>query len=317
MTKDQVRKVIGYARVSREEQVRSGLGLDAQCSAIRQACAAKGWELVGIVQDKGVSGSIPWDQRPGLRRAVAFLSSSEAPAASKSALPELGAPDNSSETSSKKPHFGMDSGKLVASWEERHDMSEMDLALAGEKLARIENPRVDPVQSARAQATTRGWRGQSIRTFKNSGLPSRRGADALVVAKLDRISRSVFDFSAMVRLAEERGFALVVLDPDLDFTSASGRLMANVLASFAEFERDLIRQRTREALQAARRRGTVLGRPVEVSADDAGTMLSLHRDGASLRLIAEQLNRLGGTAPGGKAWTHQTVGKVLKRLERT
>src|SRR5450755_4293639 len=91
------------------------------------------------------------------------------------------------------------------------------------------------------------------------------GAGALVVAKLDRLSRSMLDFTTVMATARKQGWALVALDCAVDTTTPAGEAMANVLATFAQFERRLISQRTRDALAAKRARGVQLGRRREIS----------------------------------------------------
>jgi site-specific DNA recombinase len=71
--------------------------------------------------------------------------------------------------------------------------------------------------------------------------------DALVVAKLDRISRSLFDFTALVTFLEVHGKALIVLDPMIDMSTPAGKVMAHVLMTFAEYEREIIGQRVQDA----------------------------------------------------------------------
>src|SRR6266567_961706 len=88
-----------------------------------------------------------------------------------------------------------------------------------------------------------------------------REAGALVVAKLDRLSHSMLDFTALMAKASRQGWALVALDCAVDTTTPAGEAMANVLATFAQFERRLIGQRTREALAIKRTEGVRLGRP--------------------------------------------------------
>lgn len=87
--------------------------------------------------------------------------------------------------------------------------------------------------------------------------------DGLIVAKLDRLTRSLLDFEQLVRWLQERGKVLVCLDPAIDLSTPAGIAFAQVIVVFAEFERATIRQRTREAYQAllkARRyRGGQLG----------------------------------------------------------
>jgi DNA invertase Pin-like site-specific DNA recombinase len=84
-------------------------------------------------------------------------------------------------------------------------------------------------------------------------------ADALVVAKLDRLSRSVGDFAGLMDLARRQGWALIALDLGVDTTTPAGEMMANVMASFAQFERRVIAQRTKDALAQAKARGVRLG----------------------------------------------------------
>jgi DNA invertase Pin-like site-specific DNA recombinase len=92
-------------------------------------------------------------------------------------------------------------------------------------------------------------------------------ADALMVAKLDRLSRSLFDFAGLMERARRKGWALVALDLGVDTTTPSGEMMANVLATFSQFERRIIGLRTKEALAAKRAAGVRLGRPRTLSDD--------------------------------------------------
>lgn len=85
--------------------------------------------------------------------------------------------------------------------------------------------------------------------------------DVLVVARLDRLGRSLPHLIEVVRDLNERGIDFRSLSEALDTTSAGGRLLFHIAASFAEFERDLIRERTLMGLAAAREQGRVGGRP--------------------------------------------------------
>ena len=80
-------------------------------------------------------------------------------------------------------------------------------------------------------------------------------ASVLVTAKLDRLSRSVLDFSSLMARAEREGWAIVVLDVNVDTSTPSGEMMAHVVASFAQYERRLISDRTRRALAVKRAEG--------------------------------------------------------------
>ena len=92
-----------------------------------------------------------------------------------------------------------------------------------------------------------------------------RDGDTLVVWKLDRLGRSLKDLVELVTGFQARGIQFVSLQDHLDTTTAQGRLMFNLFASLAEFERDLIRERTNAGLAAARARGRQGGRPPGMS----------------------------------------------------
>ena len=124
-------------------------------------------------------------------------------------------------------------------------------------------------------ATGRGWDHGHIHQDHASGksLNGRKGleeaieaiengeADALMVAKLDRLSRSLMDFAGLMERSRRKGWALVALDLGVDTSTPSGEMMANVLAVFAQFERRMIGQRTKDALAVKRAQGVRLGRP--------------------------------------------------------
>jgi DNA invertase Pin-like site-specific DNA recombinase len=84
-------------------------------------------------------------------------------------------------------------------------------------------------------------------------------ADALVVAKLDRLSRSLLDFATLIEQSRKKGWSLIALDIGLDTTTANGRMSTGIVAVLAEWERELIGQRTRDALAAKRLRTEAAG----------------------------------------------------------
>ena len=92
-----------------------------------------------------------------------------------------------------------------------------------------------------------------------------RPSDTLVVWKLDRLGRSLKDLVTLVTGFQDKGIYFVSLQDHLDTTTAQGRLMFNLFASLAEFERDIIRERTKAELTAARARGRQGGRPKGLS----------------------------------------------------
>lgn len=121
-----------------------------------------------------------------------------------------------------------------------------------------------------------------------------RENDVLVVWKLDRIGRSLRHLVQVVDLLQSKGAGLQSLNDPIDTTTASGRLIFGVFASLAEFERELISERTRAGLQAARARGRLGGRPGGLSKEaerKAMVAETLHREGRlSVQEIAKELS---------------------------
>ena len=87
-----------------------------------------------------------------------------------------------------------------------------------------------------------------------------RQGDVVVVWKLDRLGRSLKHLIDLVTGFREKGIEFISLNDSIDTTTVQGRLTFNIFASFAEFERELIRERTMAGLQAARERGRIGGR---------------------------------------------------------
>jgi len=88
-----------------------------------------------------------------------------------------------------------------------------------------------------------------------------RPGDKVVVAKLDRLGRSMKHLMAMVELFHEKGVEFVSLGDSIDTTSAAGKLMFQIMGAFAEFEANIISERTKTALAAAAKRGRKGGKP--------------------------------------------------------
>jgi DNA invertase Pin-like site-specific DNA recombinase len=211
-------KVVGYCRVSTQDQSDSGLGLEAQKAAIRSECDRKGWALVELVEDAGYSAKSL--SRPGMDHALDLL---------------------------------------------------------------------------------------------RSGV-----AGALVVAKLDRATRSVIDAANLLAQGEREGWALVALDLGLDPTTPTGELVANIMAAVAQWERKAIGARTREALAAKKAAGVRLGRPVTLPDDVVERITAAKGAGATLSAIARDLNAQGvPTAHGGVQWHASTVRAIVVRTVGT
>lgn len=92
-----------------------------------------------------------------------------------------------------------------------------------------------------------------------------RAGDVIIVTKYDRLARSLKDLLELVDQIKERGAGFRSLAEDIDTTTPAGRLVFHVFASIAQFERERISERTREGLEAARKRGRVGGRPPALS----------------------------------------------------
>jgi putative DNA-invertase from lambdoid prophage Rac len=117
----------------------------------------------------------------------------------------------------------------------------------------------------------------------------RREIDLVLVWRLDRWGRSVTDLLATLQELEHLGVGFVSLTEALDLTTPAGRAMAGLLAIFAEFEREILRERTRAGLAHARENGKRLGRPMTAGLQ-AFAIRKLHRAGASKSEIARRLN---------------------------
>ena len=117
-----------------------------------------------------------------------------------------------------------------------------------------------------------------------------RDGDALAVWKLDRIGRSLPHVVGLVGDLQKRGVGLKVLTGDVDTTTATGRLVFGIFATLAEFERDLIHERTMAGLAAARARGRAGGRPRVMTKQKlkAAMAMMADRDNAA-RDVAKQL----------------------------
>lgn len=114
-----------------------------------------------------------------------------------------------------------------------------------------------------------------------------RPGDVVMVAKYDRLARSLHDLLDIVKAIQEAGAGFRSLAEDIDTTTPAGRLVFHVFASIAQFERERISERTKEGLAAARKRGRVGGRPAALSEAQKGEVQRMKdQEGRSLAEIA-------------------------------
>jgi DNA invertase Pin-like site-specific DNA recombinase len=114
-----------------------------------------------------------------------------------------------------------------------------------------------------------------------------REGDVVVVTKYDRLARSLKDLIDLVEMIRERKAGFRSLSEDIDTTTPAGRLVFHVFGSIAEFERERIVERTKEGLEAARKRGRVGGRPPSLSPEAKAQVRKLKdQDGMSVAEIA-------------------------------
>jgi DNA invertase Pin-like site-specific DNA recombinase len=171
------------------------------------------------------------------------------------------------------------------------------------RVSTLDQKTAPQLDALRAYATARGF--EVVEEYVDhgvSGAKSRRPAldqlladarrrrfDAVACVKLDRLARSVRHLTEMAGEFDALGVGLIVLDQAIDTTTPAGRLLFHVLGSIAEFERDLISERTRAGMAAARRRGARFGRPHAIRGPDTYKLERRLREGASLRTVAKEL----------------------------
>lgn len=181
--------------------------------------------------------------------------------------------------------------------------------------------------------------GASAKTVDRPGLQAalkRLGAgeaQGLLVAKLDRLTRSVGDLCALVDTFQSSGWALLSFAEHIDTSSAAGRMVVNLLAVIAQWERETIGERTRDALAVLRAGGVRIG-PAPLGwrhgeeVDAAGRrvimaepleqevltrVIELQEAGLSVRAIAERLQAEGRPTKAGGRWHATTVQRILAR----
>ena len=154
-----------------------------------------------------------------------------------------------------------------------------------------------------------------------------RAIGMVIVAKLDRLTRSVKDLAVLLEQFQRRGVSLVSVAESLDTGSASGRLVLNIMVSVSQWEREAIGERTRDAMRHKIARGIWVGntrygfrlavdkrhvQPEPAEQAILERIQRLRKGGKSLRKIADQLNRLKIRTRQGSPWRHEYVARLLK-----
>ena len=133
-----------------------------------------------------------------------------------------------------------------------------------------------------------------------------REGDTLVVWKLDRLARSMKQLIETVEILDERGIGFRSITEAIDTTTPGGRLVFHIFGALAEFERSIIRERTRAGLNAARSRGRVGGRPPALSSEDLAAARAMLGDPEiTVEAVAKRLGVAPSTLyrhlPGGRS----------------
>jgi len=131
--------------------------------------------------------------------------------------------------------------------------------------------------------------------------------DGIIIYKLDRLSRSVSDLSKLVD-GPLSGASLISVNEQLDTSSANGRLMLNILSSFSQHEREVLSERTSQALQALKKKGVKLGRPRHTSKRRHARRL--RNEGKTFRYIGEVIAKKEGRS---KPYTPAAIRNMLNR----
>jgi DNA invertase Pin-like site-specific DNA recombinase len=177
-------------------------------------------------------------------------------------------------------------------------------------------------EAARRDLPVLAWHedpGVSGKTLHRPGLTAALGdlakghGSMLVVAKLDRLSRSVHDATGLMQRAEKEGWGLVALDAHIDTSTPQGSAMVQVMAVFAELERRLIGERTSAALAVKRAQGVRLGRPRVIDEDMADRIRREHQAGDTWSAIARRLNDECVPTARGREWYPASVRLIALR----
>jgi len=151
--------------------------------------------------------------------------------------------------------------------------------------------------------------------------------DTVIIAKLDRLTRSVKDLAELLERFQRRGVSLVSVAESLDTGSAAGRLVINIMTAVSQWEREAIGERTRDAMRHKRSNGERVGniaygyrlaetgQRLEPDPSEAAIVARIHElrhRHRTLREIAATLNGHGWHTRRGSAWRHEHVARILK-----
>jgi DNA invertase Pin-like site-specific DNA recombinase len=152
-------------------------------------------------------------------------------------------------------------------------------------------------------------------------LLAKRKAKAIVVARLDRLARSLVHLAQWIDLSPKQKWAIVALDHELTTTTANGRLVARIIASVAQWESEINGERVRDGMTEARAALKAQGKPVPfgfqplVSDEALDAILEAHAEGLTFNAIARRLDEQGFPTPDprSKRWYPSTVAAICRR----
>lgn len=165
----------------------------------------------------------------------------------------------------------------------------------------------DPGLSGRKMTNRKGLQGALERLDRGE-------ADVLVASKVDRVARSTTDFARLLDRAERKGWKMVVLDVDVDTTTAAGRLVVEVVSAAAAFESRRIGERVRATHAQRRAQGKRAGQPPMLPQRVRHRIAKARASGQTLSAIAEELNAKGVPTARGGRWYPSTVDHVVRSV---
>jgi DNA invertase Pin-like site-specific DNA recombinase len=114
-----------------------------------------------------------------------------------------------------------------------------------------------------------------------------REGDILFITKLDRLARSVIDLHNIAKFLEDKNVDLKVIQQNIDTTTPAGRLLFTMLGAIAEFERDLINERVKEGIEAAKKKGVQFGRKAILNNKEKNVIYKEHEKGKSVAWLSK------------------------------